>query len=104
MLTVAVFSLKHSTASQVDMKGQVIGGNSSDRAFMAMLPREEVTRVDEVCAMVCLVHLLTGLQGVERVHDIVFSSARKFSATTLAIGKKTAQRLPSTYVGPSSFL
>src|SRR5690606_7746665 len=81
------FSLKHSTASQVDAQGHILGGNSSDRAFLAMLPDDVLRRVDDV----------------DRRNDIIFSSMRKYSATTLSLKSTRALDLPKAMLSNGSF-
>lgn len=75
------FSLKHSTGSQVDPVGNIIGGNSSDRAFLGALSKEYLLQRDEV----------------SRVKDILFSSMRKFSASTVQVPKEIENQLPKNF-------
>eukprot|EP01128_Nolandella_sp_AFSM9_P007328 TRINITY_DN3987_c0_g1_i1.p1 TRINITY_DN3987_c0_g1~~TRINITY_DN3987_c0_g1_i1.p1 ORF type:complete len:942 (-),score=263.04 TRINITY_DN3987_c0_g1_i1:145-2970(-) len=70
------FSLKHSVNAHLDKDCQVVGGNSSDRAFMQMLPNAYLQQ-DE---------------AIERVDEVVFSSAKKFSAVTLKVSNTSTSR------------
>eukprot|EP01125_Pyxidicula_operculata_P013893 TRINITY_DN4607_c0_g1_i1.p1 TRINITY_DN4607_c0_g1~~TRINITY_DN4607_c0_g1_i1.p1 ORF type:complete len:947 (-),score=285.47 TRINITY_DN4607_c0_g1_i1:192-3032(-) len=76
------FSLKHSTASHVDPKGNIVGGNSSDRAFLTLLDKDYL-RQDE---------------NVQVVNEILFTSSIKFSARSLEVSDKASKSYPSGFL------
>jgi calcium-translocating P-type ATPase len=61
------FSIIENTASVISSEGKVEGGNTSGRALIAFVDREEITKI-------------VGL-NVENIKSILFTSARKFSAS-----------------------
>lgn len=63
------FSLKHSTQAYVDKDGNIVGGNSSDRAFLSIVD----------------LNYLKKEESVKRLSEILFSSILKFSATQVDI-------------------
>jgi len=75
------FCVKNSSSCHCDKAGVIVGGNSSDRAFMSMIDKQYL-QVEE---------------PVKRVSEILFNSALKFSAVKLIVNSK------ETIVGESFF-
>ena len=74
--TLLGFSILENTSSYVSPDGDVVGGNSSERALLDFIEKEELKRISEI--------------GAEPVHAVLFDSERKFSATQV----KTKQPIP----------
>jgi Ca2+-transporting ATPase len=77
---IAGFSLKESVSSVLS-EGVIVGGNASDRALLSYLERG----------------LLASASDAEVVRQILFNSARKFSAVTLRPGKESSRLLPEQF-------
>jgi calcium-translocating P-type ATPase len=75
------FCVKNSSSCHCDKAGNIVGGNSSDRAFMSMIDKPYL-QVEE---------------PVKRVSEILFNSALKFSAVKLVANPT------ETIVGESFF-
>eukprot|EP01126_Amoeba_proteus_P035969 TRINITY_DN3643_c0_g1_i10.p1 TRINITY_DN3643_c0_g1~~TRINITY_DN3643_c0_g1_i10.p1 ORF type:complete len:708 (+),score=156.63 TRINITY_DN3643_c0_g1_i10:689-2812(+) len=61
------FAVKHSTASHITSEGQIVGGNSSDRAFLAFLNKDYVMEEENVFCEA----------------EVLFSSILKFAARSV---------------------
>lgn len=72
------FAVHFSTASHITNDGDLVGGNATDRAFLGYVGKSALTIKKE---------------SIHRDHEILFSSARKFSAASLRIESHTASEL-----------
>uniref|UniRef100_A0A6B2KX22 Calcium-transporting ATPase n=1 Tax=Arcella intermedia TaxID=1963864 RepID=A0A6B2KX22_9EUKA len=63
------FAIKHSSACHINAEGEIVGGNSSDKAFFTVLEKEYAMKEE---------HL-------ERNEEILFSSSLKFSGTSVVV-------------------
>lgn len=77
------FTLKHSTQAYLDKSGRIVGGNSSDRAFLTIVDPEYLKKEEK---------------GVGLVSQILFTSALKFSATELSVSSDIAKTLPPDFI------
>lgn len=66
---IVVFSIRESTSAVLGDKGVILGGNASDRALLSYITLENVQKSADT-------HL---------VKEILFNSARKFSASQLRV-------------------
>jgi calcium-translocating P-type ATPase len=69
------FSVHFSTASHITNDGDLVGGNATDRAFLGFVGKTAQTVLKD---------------NIHREKEILFSSARKFSASTLRVDAQTA--------------
>lgn len=76
--SVLEFAVHFSTASHITNDGDLVGGNATDRAFLGYVGKSALTIKKE---------------AIHREHEILFSSARKFSAASLRIEHATATEL-----------
>lgn len=72
------FAVHFSTASHITNDGDLVGGNATDRAFLGFVGKSPLTIKKE---------------AIHREQEILFSSARKFSASTLRVESQTAAEL-----------
>lgn len=72
------FAVHFSTASHITNDGDLVGGNATDRAFLGFVGKSAATVKKDT---------------IHREKEILFSSVRKFSASTLRIEAQTASGL-----------
>ncbi len=80
------FSIIENTASYISPKGEVVGGNSSERALLSFINKEDIKRITDF--------------GAKPEKLILFDSSRKFSATQVI----TPQPIPGTDLGNLSLI